>query len=662
MRGGGARVAENQKAVHASMFRSPILAAVLALLLAMPSAAEDAAATARALEAARKGDWPVAMGQARLSGTLALDVIEWQKLRAGEGTFAEFAGFAARRADWPGMPLLLRKGEAAIRPGEDPAQVVGYFRAQKPQTGAGSLALIDALAARGEFAGAEAEAVRAWRELSLTAEEQATLAGRFPNLLADHHGGRMAAMLRAGKLDDARRMLPLVSDGTRAVAQARIGLQAQADGVDALIAAVPERMLGSAGLAHDRFIWRIRKDRYDEAADLLLERSASAESLGEPARWADWRRTLARREMRLGDPARAYRMAARHHLSEGSDYADLEWLAGYIALRKLGDAQTALAHFQRFAKAVNGPISLGRAGYWEGRALEALARQEEARSAYARAARHQTAFYGQLAAERIGQPLDPALAGTESYPDWRGAGFTGSGVFQAAVLLQAAGDADLAKRFLLHLAEGLGGEEIAALAGMALEWREPHLALMLAKAAADKGRILPRAYFPLTGLEKLTMPVPAELALSIARRESEFDHRVVSSAGARGLMQVMPGTAKLMAGRLGLSYEDRRLTSDWEYNARLGTAYLAQLIEEFGPTAVLVAAGYNAGPGRPRRWVEELGDPRHADTDIVDWIEHIPFRETQNYVMRVAESLPIYRARLAGQAGALRLTEELRGR
>ncbi|MFN6951891.1 MAG: lytic transglycosylase domain-containing protein [Albidovulum sp.] len=430
----------------------------------------------------------------------------------------------------------------------------------------------------------------------------------------------------------------------------------------ALIAALPEKAVNSGGLAYDRFRWRIRKDLYDSAGALLLERSQSAEMLGDPAQWADWRRRLARKEMREGDAGRAYRMAARHHLQSGADYADLEWLAGYIALRKLGDAATALGHFDRFLKAVNGPISLARAHYWRGRAFEALGREADAAAAYAEGARYPTAFYGLLSAEKVGLPLSPAMAGGENYPDWRGMPFAESTVLLAARELMAAGDETLAARFLLHLAEGLSGYEIGALAGMAMQAKEPYVALSLAKAAADKGVIWPSAYFPVPALSGLDLPVRPELALSIARRESEFNASVVSHAGARGLMQVMPGTAKMMAQKIGVAYEPAKLTTDWTYNARLGAAYLDELVSEFGNSPLLVAAGYNAGPGRSRQWIAELGDPRAEGVDPVDWIEAIPFRETQTYVMRVAESLPIYRARLSGRAGPLRFTEELKGR
>jgi soluble lytic murein transglycosylase len=157
------------------------------------------------------------------------------------------------------------------------------------------------------------------------------------------------------------------------------------------------------------------------------------------------------------------------------------------------------------------------------------------------------------------------------------------------------------------------------------------------------------------------LAVSRAFALAIARRESEFDPTARSSVGARGLMQLMPETAERTAKSLGLPFELGRLTSDPAYNATLGSAYLAKLVEEFGPSVALVASGYNAGPGRPRRWIDEMGDPRASAVDVVDWVEMIPFTETRTYVMRVAESLVIYRAKLRGTPGPVRLTAELKG-
>jgi soluble lytic murein transglycosylase len=365
--------------------------------------------------------------------------------------------------------------------------------------------------------------------------------------------------------------------------------------------------------------------------------------------------------MRAGEARTAYRLASRHGLTGGSTYADLEWLAGYVALTYLDDPETALRHFENLRLAVETPISLGRAGYWEGRAYEAMGNAEMAQAAYAFGGEFQTSFYGLLAAEKAGMPMDPELTGRTEYGDWRTSSFANSSVLAAALLLQRAGEMTLAERFLTHLAEGLNAQEVGQLANLAFELEEPHIALMIAKRAAEGGIVVPSAYYPVVDLGASNPIVPPELALSIARRESEFDPTVVSGVGARGLMQLMPGTAEEMAGDLGLSYSANRLTTDPAYNATLGVAYLAELVNNFGSNFVLVSAAYNAGPSRPIRWMEERGDPRSGQIDVIDWIEHIPFTETRTYVMRVMESLPVYRARLSGQTEPIRLSEELTG-
>lgn len=643
-----------------SLFRAAFLVAFS--LSAGQAHADDPLQFSQALRAADRGEWDAALAGGRAAGPSAEAVIEWRYLREADAPTGAYVNFFSQYGDWPGLKLMRKKGEASIAPDTDPGLVVAFFGGQVPQTGDGSLALARALRAQGNAAAAEEEAIRGWRNVPMSDATQAAYLDEFGGILKKHHDGRMAAMLWLGALPDAKRMLPLVSDNTRAVALARIALQEDGDGIDALLQAVPAKMAGSSGLAYDRFIWRISKDKYAEAEALLLERSESADSLGNPEAWADWRRKLARKEMREGDPRLAYKLASRHHLKSGDAFEDLEWLSGYIALRKLGDAKLALKHFDRYAAIVSGPISLGRAGYWRGRALEALGRDGDAAAAYAEGARYQTSFYGLLAAEKVGLPLSPAMVGGEIYPSWKGADFANSSVFQAARALMAAHELQLAARFMLHLGEPLSGEDMGRLAGAAIEAGHPYVAVTLAKAAADKGVVWPSAYFPLVGLDHLDLPVPTELTLAIARRESEFNPGAHSPAGAMGLMQVMPETGREMAGRIGLPYNEGKMASDFDYNARVGSAYLAELVGEFGTSPLLIATGYNAGPGRARKWLALLGDPRSEAVDPVDWVESIPFRETQTYVMRVAESLPIYRARLSGQTGQVNFTALLKGR
>lgn len=633
-------------------------AAALAFSLSQPALAQG---LREGLARAAAGDWAGAAAAVQGAGPVARDIVEWQRLRAGQGLLGDYESFLARRPDWPGLPYLRRQGEEAVARSTTPARVIAYFGAAAPATGAGAVALVRALQQSGQADRAAQVAAEAWRRLPLSADEEQALQDLAPQAVARAHVARADHLLWEGRLTEAQRMLPRLPPGWQALARARIALRSEAEGVDALIAAVPADLAAHPGLAHDRMQWRARKGRGAEAAALMLERSASAEALGRPEAWADRRALLARQLLRDGQARTAYRLAAQHRLDPGADFADLEFLAGFIALRRLDDPQTALAHFRRLGAAVRTPISLSRAAYWEGRALEAAGDAAGARAAYGRAARHQTAYYGLLASERAGIALSPAVLEGPRFPDWAGRPAAQSSVWQAAVLLRQAGAQELFERFALHLAEGLSDTDLGALADRALTLGEPHLAVLLAKQAAERGLILPRAYYPVPDLVPDGLPVSRAFALAIARRESEFDPMVVSPAGARGLMQVMPATARLMAGELGLPYSAARLTSDPAYNVRLGAGYLAKLVAEFGPAVALVAAGYNAGPGRPRAWIQQFGDPRRPEVDVVDWVETIPFAETRTYVMRVSESVVLYRARLRGQAGPVRLTAELKG-
>jgi soluble lytic murein transglycosylase len=638
-----------------------IRALVLALgLQTLPAQADTTQAMRTALELAAGKDWSGALAVAP-SG-VGRDVIEWQRLRAGEGRLGEYEEFLARRPDWPGLPLMREKGEEAVARSDDPARVIAWFEVGPPETGKGAIAYVRALLAAGRAADAETEAMRAWSSLPFSAEEEQAMIGLSPDGVGFVHELRLDTLLWEGRAREAERMLPRVPKDLQALSRARLALQAEGKGVTGLIEAVPKARAGDAGLAYDRFIWRMKKDLYDEATELVLERSGSAESLGRPEAWAERRAVLARYLMRNGRAQEAYRVAANHHLptdSGASAYADLEFLSGFIALRRLNDPTSALKHFQHLLAGVSTPISLARAHYWIGRAQEAGG--QDGTVSFKAAAAHQTAFYGLLAAERLGLSLDTGLLQKPAVPDWRNAVFAQSSVLAAAQTLLKAGDRTLAKRFLLHLAESQDETGLAQMADMTLDWGEPHLAVLVAKQAAERGLILPHAYYPVPDFVPDGLKVSRALALSISRRESEFDPSARSSADARGLMQVLPGTAKQMATKLGKPFDASKLISDPAYNVTMGSAYLAEMAEEFGPSITLIASGYNAGPGRPRRWMTEFGDPRRPEVDVVDWIETIPFAETRTYVMRVAEGVVIYRAKLKGAVGPVRITDELKG-
>lgn len=612
---------------------------------------------------ADQADWEGAQAAAMAAGQTGADVIEWQRLRAGEGFLGDYETFLRRHPDWPGLALVRSAGEEAVARSQDPQRILAYFGSDLPRTATGALALLRALEAAGRHSDAVDEATRAWTSLKFTTDQQAQILGQYGASLTVAHEVRLDRILWAGnRAAEGQRMLPLVSQPWAALAKARLALRADQDGVNALVAAVPAGMKEDAGLAYERFLYRMRHDNYADAATLILDRSTSAARLGDPAAWADKRASLARYLMRNGQPKLAYRVAASHFLAKAADAGDLEFLSGFIALRKLGDPTLAMKHFGRLMGATT-PISQSRALYWMGRAQEAAGQRAKAQTSYQQAARFQTSYYGLLAAERLGLTLDPSLLSNAPPPgDWRGARFAKSSVLDAALRLAAAGNEQLSSRFLLHLGESLSNEDLESLAAMSLKIGQYRSAVLIAKAATERGMILPAAYFPVPDMVPDGLMVSRALALSIARRESEFDPEARSSAGALGLMQLLPSTAQKVAKDQGLTYSAGKLASDPVYNATLGAAYLREMADAFGPSVALIASGYNAGPRRPRDWMAAFGDPRLAEVDPVDWVETIPFAETRTYVMRVAEGVVIYRAKLRGKTGPVTITKELTGR
>lgn len=627
-----------------------------------PPPSRDAALLSQALAAASTGDLTRARALSAGLGDAARTLVRWNQLRNGHGTLQDFASFMDQHPHWPLQVTLQRRAEALLTNAPHPV-VLAFLADREPVSAAGGLALFGALRASSQPEAARALAQRLWSDFTLSAAQEATLLDAHPDALAPLHAARLDALLWRREHAAAERMLPRVTPPQARLARARLGLQQRVAGVNALIDAVPDTLADDPGLAHDRFEWRMQSQLYDSAGELLLEQSTSPEALGDPEAWALRRVFLVRTAMSEGAMERAYRLAAGHHLEDGARFADLTWLAGFIALRHLDRPEDALRHFRALRLRTSSPISLGRAGYWEGRAYAALGDPISAETAFAFGAEHQTAYYGQLASEAVGLPIDRDLVTGPDYPHWRDTDLAGSDLLEAALLLRRAGQWHEARRLILHLAWQLDDtDRLGALGDLMLALDEPNFAVNVAKIAVQSGIVLPRAYFPITPLADAPLPAPTELVMAIARRESEFDPAVVSPADARGLMQVLPGTGALMARRLGIAdFDPAQLTSDPIRNARLGAAYLAQLTDEFGPSLALVAAGYNAGPGRPRAWIERLGDPRQPSVDVIDWVESVPFAETRNYIMRVAESLVLYRTRLAGAPAPIGMEALLRG-
>ena len=400
-----------------------------------------------ALDAAEGGDLDSARALVAPLGAVADSLVTWEFLRGGTASPDAYARFLKAHAHWPLADHLQRLAEAELADADvDSAQVRAFFETRRPLTEEGRLAL--AFALREADPDRAKELARAlWSDAPMSAEDEARLLSAFGSLLEPLHGDRVEALLWTGAREAAARTIPRLDADRQALARARIALQARQSGVDALVAAVPERLRNDPGLAHDRFDFRYDQVSGESAADLMLQQSRAPEGLGRPQAWAARRIALVRAAMSDEDYERAYDLATPHGLEDGIAFVDLAFLAGFLALEHLDDPKQALEHFRALRVRVSSPISLGRAGYWEGRAHEAAGDPVSAQAAYEFAAEYQTAYYGQLAADRIGLPFDSALIDGPTYPDWQETDLAESDLLAAAKLLYDAGDWYEARRF-----------------------------------------------------------------------------------------------------------------------------------------------------------------------------------------------------------------------
>jgi soluble lytic murein transglycosylase len=561
-------------------------------------------------------------------------------------TFVEVAGFLAAHPDWPRRATLELKAEAFFPAGMAPSDVAGWFAEHPAQTGLGALLEVAALMALGRNDVARAKAVALWRTLPLTDAQETDFRARYGTWLTpEDHRARLSALLDRGLSDAASKLAPLAGGSYPALAAARTALQDNKKNATDLVDALPKELRGDPGLVVDLANYLHRKEKLGKL-DVLLqdlgpENAGRAEALWRIRFAASWRL------QRQGNHRVAYAIARDHGLGSGLGFAELEWLAGYIALVNLHDPATAYRHFERYHNGSDTPISKGKGAYWAGIASEELGNTADAQEWFAKSAQHDSSFYGQLADARLGEVPGASLPPMPGIDESLYQGFANGELARAVRALSGTGDRKRAELFFNHL---LGQKEeqshYLSAGRLAKDLGRWDLVVATGKDARRKGIVLIDYLFPIPPIA-VAEPELA-LVLALIRQESEFDQDAISRADARGLMQLLPSTAKGVAKKLGLPYELARLTGDPDYNIELGSAYLAGLIGDFGGSYILSMAGYNAGPHRANSWIDQNGDPRSPATDPVAWIEAIPFAETRNYVMRVSEGLVVYR-QLLGQ-------------
>ena len=437
------------------------------------------------------------------------------------------------------------------------------------------------------------------------------------------------------------------------LAKARIAVGQEAGDAQRALDAVPPSLRYETSYLFARVRFLRRRDNLDEAVRVLADVSRDPVVLADGDGWWAERRLIARKLLDTGDVLAAYAVARDHAAESAEKRIDAEFHAGWIALRFLSHPATAASHFANAAKIAAKPISVARIAYWQGRAAEALGAQDKARGFYEKAAGYSITYYGQLARARLGLPevqLRTVESGGRS-------GFEPLAVARAVKRLYEAGLRDIASTLCADLAASLtDAGQLDSLGQLVAEYGDARTVLAIGKTAVQRGFPLDAHAFPTLGMpafEPVSDRVEKAMVFAITRQESAFDPSAQSSAGARGLMQLMPDTAQRSAKRFGVEFDLGRLLEP-AYNARLGAAHLGELMEDWKGSPILMFASYNAGGGNVSKWVKAYGDPRLSSVDPIDWVERIPFFETRNYVQRVMESLFVYRIRLGERSARAR--------
>lgn len=576
---------------------------------------------------------------------LARNLIQWYRLKNTDTIrFHDAETFLRLHPAWPDTTIIRKKAELAITPSLPSAEIVRFFQSNPPVSGRGMIHYLNALMATGKTSHALSILKNWWPDAVLAPNEQTEILQKFGKYLGSQdHERRLRHIIHDKHYTASRELGRLLGNGYPQLVEAKIALIEGKSNVSQLIAAVPANLRNNEALMLTRLQWR-RKNNEDAGAIELLRNAPASNRLSNHEYWWRERHIIARRLIEQNKWASAYALVRDHRQKDGFSYAQAEFLAGWIALRKIGKPWQAFEHFERLFNAVESPISRSRGAYWAGLASESLNHPEIATQWFQVAARYQTTYYGQMAAGRINLPLGlvnptPVSVTTEARQS-----FKSEPLISAALLLHRAGQRNDAKKFLHAYADqAKSGLSFTLATELANSLGMNDAAIKIAKQAERNGYVLPQYLFPvLKEAQQKRYALHPAFIHGIIRQESAFDQYAESHAGAQGLMQLMPATAKETAKKAGLGYYPARLKNDPVYNMTLGSLYLQQMLEQWDGNRTLAIASYNAGPGRVRQWVKEFGDPRNPEIDEVDWIETIPIYETRNYVQRVTEALNVY--------------------
>ncbi|MFG1479098.1 lytic transglycosylase domain-containing protein [Xanthobacter sp. V4C-4] len=659
----------------ASVAAKPSLARAAAPALAAPTLAASSAmptgelGTLRAAVAAAKGGRASeAMSAAsQLDDPVARSLVTWLVIRHAPNDlgFDNINEFLREKPGWPTPSTLRQRAERVLfQENRDPARTRAFFAERPPITGEGKVALARALIVSGNRSDAVDWVREAWREDLLNERFENTIMDEFGSVLTrtDH---KLRADRFSYKPDPERALRAASRAGSDVVAltKARLAIARKDGNGSALLGAVPFTLANDPAYLFAKAQLLRRADKPQEAARALLGGAAAAEANADPDEWWIERRLVARELLDAGDPQTAYKVAATGVAPKADNYrAEQQFTAGWIALRFLKDPRTAAAHFARIGHGQKHPITLSRAAYWQARAAEAMGDTGRARAAYEEAARFPATYYGQLARTQLGQSPVVLRTAQVSFQDRNE--FPRIEPVKAIRLLYAIGDRDTPLTIYYDLAWRMEDSgQLALLANLAEANGDARGALVVGKESMAEGHPLEQEAFPTFGLpaySSIGIPVEKAAVYAVARQESQFNPRTLSSAKAMGLMQVTPAAGLEVSRKTGAPYNEARLMSDQSYNVQFGAAELGELVKNYDGNFVLVFAAYNAGRGSVRKWIDRYGDPRDPNVDVVDWVELIPFAETRNYVQRVMENYQAYKVRF-NSPNKLQMEADLRG-
>ena len=606
----------------------------------------------RSIKAMEKRQWNLALTTSKKAKDKSIyNFIQWRHLltSGNQASFYDYMFFIKKNENYPRINRIRYLAEHKLSTEKlSPKKIVDWFGIEEPLSGFGKLILGESFIKLGNPEKGVLLIKNGWITADLSRSNMKFFRKKFKKYLdANDYIKRADYLAWESKSWDLKRMLRYLPKDYELLYTARQILMSKSYGVDQAIKNVPANLKNDAGLNYDRLKWRRKRGRVDDSLEIIFKVENNKDYLVRPDKWWTERAIMARALIYKKKYELAYKVASKHSLNKSPEFAEAEWLSGWIALSFLEDPILAIDHFNNFYQNVGYPISLSRGAYWLGKSYEKIGDKKQSQQWYEEATKYLTTYYGQLAHLKIKPNQKFELEEQQKITDEYRKYFYKNDLVKIVYLLDELNKDKYTKNILKHIANDNidSGSEILA-AELASNISRYDFAIQISKLASYKKRFHNDFNYPITSVPNYVngrkIPEPAFI-LSLIRQESEFDMTANSHAGAQGLMQLMPYTAKLVSKQAKLPYSKPRLTSDPEYNINLGSHYIAGLILQYDGAYPFATAAYNAGPKRVKYWKKINKDPQKNQVDFVDWVELIKFKETRNYVQRVMENYNVYR-------------------